>query len=384
MRRDLRKFLAPEFVFGAASLELAGQFARNVGATRALLVTDPGVRAAGWARLVGASLNGSGVEYVEYSHVTPNPRAEEVMLGAECYNTEECDALVAVGGGSPIDCAKGIGIVVSGGGHILDAEGVDHLKAPMPATICVPTTGGSSADVSQFANIYDPAQRRKISIISKAIVPDASLVDPSCLSTMDPYLAGCTVVDALTHAIEAFLSTGHSTFSDLHALEAMRLTASCLGPGAINPSDDEWRQRAMLGSLHAGLAFSNASLGAVHAMSHSLGGQFDLAHGECNALLFEHVISFNFPAAPDRCGRIAEALGVQTAGLDSKELKSALLARLHTLLNNAGLRHTLREVGVSSSDVSGLARDAMRDPSLVTNPRVANARDLQVLYEESL
>lgn len=384
MREDLRKFVAPEFVFGPDSLNLAGQFARNVGARRALLVTDPGVQAAGWAGRVGVSLNESGVEYVEYASVTPNPRAEEVMAGAEWYRAEECDAIVAVGGGSPIDCAKGIGVVVSSNRHILEAEGVDRLNAPMPATICIPTTGGSSADVSQFATITNLAERRKISIVSKALVPDASLVDPSCLSTMDSYLAACTVVDALTHAVEAFLSIGHSSFSDLHALQAIQLSASCLGSGPIDPSDIKWRHAAMLGSLHAGLAFSNASLGAIHAMAHSLGGRFDVPHGECNALLFEHVISFNFAAAEERCRTIAELLGVQTAGLGAGELKNALLARVRKLLGNAGLRHRLRDVGVTSSDTSGLASNALRDPSIVTNPRTANGRDLEVIYEESL
>ncbi|MBI5441732.1 MAG: iron-containing alcohol dehydrogenase [Deltaproteobacteria bacterium] len=381
---DLRKFLAPEFIFGVGARRLAGRYARNFGSRKALVVTDPGVVRAGWAQDVLESLDGEGIEHVVFSGVTPNPKAEEVMRGVEFARTEECDLLVAVGGGSPMDCAKGIGVVLSNRGHILDFVGVDQIKAPMPPLICVPTTGGTSADLSQFAIITDRLTATKFAIISKAVVPDVSLVDPLTLTTMPAELSAQTGMDALVHAIEAFVSRGRSEVTDLHALEAVRLVAGNLEASIRKPMDVELRTKVMRASLNAGLAFSNASLGAVHAMAHGLGGLLDLPHGECNALLLEHVVAFNYPEAEERFRQIALAMGLDLGGMVPSAVKRAVENEIRRLKAAVGLDRTLRADGVGRSDIPELACRAVRDPTLVTNPRRATQRDLEVIYEESL
>lgn len=381
---SLRKFVAPEFVFGCGSRKLAGRYALNLGARHALLVTDPGVIAAGWAGDVGDVLSENGIDYSTFSALSPNPKDEEVMAGAKVYAASGCDVIVCVGGGSAMDCAKGIGIVSSNHKHILEFEGVDRVPVPSPPLICIPTTAGTSADVSQFAIINDTAERVKIAIISKAVVPDVALVDPETCFTMDPYLTACTGLDALVHAIEAFVSQAHGPVSDLHALEAVRLIhgnlLACLG----SPNDTEYRTNMMLASLHAGLAFSNASLGAVHAMAHSLGGLKDLAHGECNAILLDHVIAFNYGEAEERFARIGQAMGIDLRGMEQRVRKQALLDEVRRLKRAAGVARTLSERSVSRADVSDLARKAYADPCIVTNPRRPTVRDIEVIYEEAL
>lgn len=380
----LRKFVAPEFIFGSGSRKLAGRYAANLGAKHVLLVTDPGVVAAGWSGDVAGVLADSGITYSTFSGVTPNPKAEEVMAGARHYAANSCDVIVCVGGGSVIDCAKGIGIVAANKRHILDFEGVDNVPLPPPPLICIPTTAGTSADVSQFAIVTDTVERVKIAIISKAVVPDVSLIDPDTCLTMDAYLTACTGLDALVHAIEAFVSQAHGPVSDLHAIEGIRLIHGNLLGVLAQPNDAGHRSNMMLGSLHAGLAFSNASLGAVHAMAHSLGGFQDLAHGECNAILLDHVIEFNYQQAEERFVRIGQAMGLDVRGMDTRARRKALLDEVRRLKFAAGIRRTLAERNVSRADLGDLARKALADPCIVTNPRRPDARDIEVIYEEAL
>ncbi|MEW6658236.1 MAG: alcohol dehydrogenase-like regulatory protein ErcA [Thermodesulfobacteriota bacterium] len=381
---QLRKFVAPEFIFGLGALELAGRYAKNFGASRILIVTDPGVMAAGWTDQAIENLELEGLPHVLYSGVTPNPRAEEVMRGAEVYKNAGCNLILAVGGGSPMDCAKGIGIVSTNKKHILEFEGVDRVSIPMPPLICIPTTGGTSADVSQFAIISNPQEKIKIAIISKAVVPDVALIDPHTLTTMDPYLAACTGLDALVHAIEAYVSLAHSPITDLHALAAIRLLCSHLLPSLAAPGNLQLRSQVMLGSLEAGLAFSNASLGAVHAMAHSLGGLLDLPHGECNAILLEHVMSFNFPEAPDRFSHIGEAMGLDLNKQNLSEKKAAILGEVMRLRKAVGIEQSLGQKGVQRTDIPELSQKAMNDPCIVTNPRRPVRRDIEVIFEEAL
>ena len=201
---------------------------------------------------------------------------------------------------------------------------------------------------------------------------------------MDSYLTACTGLDALTHAIEAYVSTARSAMTDLHALEAIRLISSSLLPSITNLSDLELRSNIMQGSLQAGLAFSNAILGATHAMAHSLGGALDIAHGECNAILLDHVIEFNLPTAPERFEHIGKAMGVELQGLNSVQKKSALLNHVRELKKATGIVRTLNELGVSRGDLKFLTGNALKDPCMATNPRKASQRDIEVVYEESL
>lgn len=381
---SLRKFIAPEYVFGHGARHLAGQYARKLGARKVLLVTDPGVIAAGWARDVITTLQEELIPYATFSTVSPNPRSEEVMQGAELYASERCNMIIAIGGGSPMDCAKGIGIVATHGRNVLEFEGVDQVSLPIPPLICIPTTAGTSADVSQFAIISDRTEKVKIAIVSKAVVPDLALIDPQTLVSMSPYLSACTGMDALTHAIEAFVSNAHSPMTDIHALEAIRLLAQHLIPSVNNPHDLELRGKIMLASLQAGLAFSNAILGATHAMAHSLGGYLDLPHGECNAILLDHVVAFNLAAAAERFDAISSALGIELQGLSREQRNTALLAKLRDIKQQTGISRPLGELGVKSTDLKRLSKHAVADACLVTNPRSATPRDIETIYEEAL
>merc|ERR1711916_201355 len=203
-----------------------------------------------------------------------------------------------------------MGIVVSNQKHILEFEGVDKVEIPAPPLLCIPTTAGTSADVSQFCIITDTKRLVKIAIVSKMTIPDLALIDPETTLSMPLTLTVETGLDALTHAIEAFVSNAHSPMTDVNSLEAIRLIIDNLPKIHENPEDMKYRENMMLGSLYAGLAFSNASLGAVHAMAHSLGGLKDLPHGLCNTILLDKVINYNFDSASDRYRKIADLLNL--------------------------------------------------------------------------
>jgi alcohol dehydrogenase class IV len=379
-----RKFVAPELVCGMGVTDLAGRYAVNYGARKVFLVSDPGVVKAGWTARVEESLARNGIPYVLFDGVTPNPKDHEVMAGAECYAREHCDVIVTVGGGSPMDCAKGIGIVATNDRDILAFEGIDEVVVPGPPLVCVPTTAGTGADVSQFAIIADTARKVKIAIVSKYLIPDVSLVDPGTTFTMEPELTAATGMDALTHAIEAYVSTASSPITDLHALEAIRLIRRSLPSAVESPQCARSRSDMMLGSLFAGLAFSNASLGMVHAMAHSLGGLLDLPHGECNAILLEQSVHVNFDASPERYRSIAIALGVpEAAELEHSTLKNRLRGALAEFRERVGIRLRLRDLGLKREDLPTLTQHAMNDPCLLTNPKTAGWGDISDCYERA-
>jgi len=379
---ELRKFVSPEFVFGSGALSLAGRYAEHMGADRIFLVTDEGVRRSGWAGRVLESLSERGIRTECFDAVLPNPRDTQVMEGVDLYRRHRCDVILAVGGGSVIDAAKGIGIVATNGGHILDYEGVDRIPHPMPPLICIPTTSGSSADVSQFAIITDTVRRIKIAIISKAVVPDIALIDPDTLKSMDRTLASAVCLDTLTHAVEAYVSQAHSFMTDRHALGAVELIGTSLLP-ALNG----WGGRAplaplMQASLEAGLAFSNASLGLVHAMAHALGGRKDFPHGECNGLLLKNVCAFNYESCPERFDRIAAALAARRDGRIRSGLEG-LCDELDRLIAGTGIRNELDRFHLTREDCRNLAENAMNDACIVTNPREPGTEEIAALYEQT-
>ena len=381
---DLRKFVAPEFLFGLGAIDLAGQYAKNLGAKKVLLVTDPGVQAAGWVKRVTISLDALEIPFVIFSAVTENPKVAEVMAGANVYMDQSCNMIVAVGGGSPMDCAKGIGIVASHQQDIAEFEGVDMVQFPIPPLVCIPTTAGSSADVSQFAIIADTERLTKMAIVSKAVVPDAALIDPETLTTMPPHGVACTGMDALTHAIEAYVSTANAPITDLHALEAIRLIAVHLQGAVQNPLSLEHQGPMMLASLEAGLAFSNAILGAVHAMAHSMGGYLGLPHGECNAILLPRVVSYNYEACPERYDRIASTMGLDVHGLDAVSRCDFLVRKIEELRASVGIASSIGHFGVKMADISRLAEFALNDACMATNPRRMTRQDVEVLYESAI
>ncbi len=377
---NLRKFLAPEIVYGHGALELAGGQAKNLGASKVLIVTDSSVVSAGWTDVVEKSLKAAAIDYAVFSDLTPNPKDHEVMAGVDIYLNEKCDVIVAVGGGSPMDCAKGIGVVMGNSGHILDYEGVDNVPNPGPPLIFIPTTAGTSADVSQFAIITDTTRHIKIAIVSKMVIPDISLVDPQTTLTMPSELTAATGMDALCHAFEAYASNASSPLTDMAALSAVERISKYLFRAYQYPDDLIARDNMMTASLMAGLAFSNASLGLVHAMAHSLGGALDLPHGECNALLLEKVVQYNYKAIPKKYDQLARAMRIDVDAIDPLQRANAISDSIADLRTTLGINQRLSDLGVKQSDIPILAQFASQDSCLATNPKDATIQEIKIIY----
>lgn len=379
-----RKFLLPEIVFGLDSRFLASEYAKVIVAKKVLIVTDEGIKGAGWVEDIKETLNNAKICFVEYSNVTPNPRTDEIVEGATFFAEEKCDSLLAIGGGSVIDCAKGIGILSRNGGIIQDYEGTNRVVNPIPPLICVATTAGTAAGISQFAVYMELEKRRKFCVISKYLIPRVSLIDPVTTTTMPPRLTAETGLDALSHAIEAYVSTGRSPITDIHAREAVSIICKTL-PLAVETGDNlEARSKMMLGSLHAGIAFSNTGLGAIHAISHVLGGFFDIPHGECNAILLEHVVAYNFDAAPHRYEQIGKFMGIDLEGMYFPDKKRTLIEALSKLRSRLGIVQKLRNLGMKKSEIPDLADAALKDPCMITNPKRLMHSDVEAIYERAL
>ena len=380
----LRTHRAPEFVVGSGAIKELGRYVTQHKVQQVLVVSDPGVTEAGWLAPVLAELEQAHVGIELFTEVTINPKDREVMAGAERYRKAHCDLVVAVGGGSPMDCGKAIAAVVANDRDVRSFAGVDLVPLAPPPVICIPTTAGTAAEISRFAIITDTSNNIKFAIISNTMIPTLALIDPETTTTMSSELTATTGIDALVHAIEAYVSTQNSTVTDLYALEAIRLISGNLRQALAHPHNPIHREAMMLGSLLAGLAFSNASLGLVHAMAHSLGGLLDLAHGECNALLLEHVVNYNFDSARERYAQIGLTMGLPMKGLNAVEQKIRLIAALAALRRDVNLAHPLRDLGVASEDIPVLAQNALLDPCIATNPCTPTHEDIAQIYESAL
>ncbi len=380
----LRKFVAPEYIFGVDARKLAANYCKKLAAENIMLVTDKGLRATMLVSELELMLQKEGLPYIIYDEISPNPRDYEVMKGAEIFKQNKCNIILALGGGSVLDCAKGIGIVATNFKDIEYFEGIDKIEKPTPPLICVPTTAGSSADVSQFAIINNSKEKYKMAIISKALVPDVSLIDPIALQSMDSYLTACTGMDALSHAFEAYVSNANSPFTDLYATEAIKLIHENLMTTILLPDNLQARGKTALGSLYAGLAFSNASLGCVHSLAHSLGGYMDLPHGECNAILLPHVVDYNFDSAHERYKNIAKILNLHVEDLPVNAIKSKLIDYLIEFKKKVTIVDTLKNKGVKTDIISALSDKAIKDPCNATNPKAPTKNDLATIYSEAL
>ncbi len=380
----LAKFHAPEIVFGAGSLAEAAHATVRLGGGRPMLVTDPGLVEAGWVDELRRHLDEQGLTPVVWSELTPNPKDFEVAAGHELYRSEGCDVLVGLGGGSVIDAAKGIAVLAANGGSILDYEGVDRAPLPIPPMVMVPSTSGTGADVSQFCVVTDTTRNTKITIIGRSLVPDLTVIDPRLLTTMPDDLNAATGLDALTHGIEAFVSRAHNPLTDHHALRAVAMVTGTLVHTIDEPHEMTHRTAMAQASLEAGLAFTNAILGAAHAMSHQVGGLLDQPHGVINGVLLPHVIRFNAAADPAPFVAIAAALGLEEHRGPDQEAALAVADRVERLAREVGVPRGLRELGVREQDLTRLAAGALRDACMSTNPRAATHEQMVALFRAAL
>lgn len=382
--QELRKFVLPEILFGEKATSLCERYATNFGSVKPLIVTDDGVLATGLVDSIYKSLKDVRINPEIFSNINQNPRDFQVSEGRDFYKSKNCDIIIGIGGGSPMDCAKAIGILASGSeDQIEHYEGIDHVLTPAPPLLCIPTTAGTSADISQFSIINNSTKKYKFAIISKTLIPDAALIDPLTTYTMDPYLTACTGIDALVHAVEAFVSTASSSITDLHALEAIRVISENLVVAVQEPHNAEARKMMMYASMQAGMAFSNASLGVVHAMAHSLGGFLDLPHGECNSLLLNAAINANFAYASQKYRKIAQTLNLLKHPMNDQDCKDVLVDYISTLLEKVGIHGGLLQRGVKKDDLPSLVQHAIKDPCAVTNPMPVTHENTWSMYEQS-
>jgi alcohol dehydrogenase class IV len=380
----ISKFVAPEFIFGTDSINYVKRYIKNFSLTSPVVITDSGLLKSSWARTIFKQLEELDIRYCIYDRVSENPKDYEVEEASKIIRSCNCDSIIAVGGGSVIDLAKAAGIMSTNQGSIRDYEGIDRIPHPMPPIICVPTTCGSSADVSQFAIITNTEERYKIAIVSKSLVPDISIIDPKTLITLPRELLISTSLDALTHAFESYVSLGSSPITDMFSLKAIRLIFETLPKAAKDPENINYLEDLMLASLMAGLAFSNTSLGMVHAIAHSIGGYKDIRHGTCNAILLDSVINFNYPYAVYRYDKISESLGYDLKGLDETNRKNILIESIKNLKGEIGFNITLKDLHLKVEEIDIISRHAINDPCMLTNPVMPTFEEVKEFIERNV
>ncbi len=381
---NISKFVAPEIIFGRGSLSQLGESALRIGASKVFLVSDEGVIKAGWVEKALHYLHAAGLETEIFSSLTTNPKDFEIVEGTERYLESGCDAIVAVGGGSPTDVAKAIAILASNGGKLQDYEGINKISHPLPPMVIAPSTAGAGSEVSQFAIIVDTERKLKMSIISKSLVPDIAIVDPELLKTKDALLAAATGLDALTHGIESFVSLAATPLTDVHALKAIQLISQNLPRAVADRGDIEANTNMAMASLTAGLAFSNAILGATHAMTHQVDGLIDKHHGETNAAILPHVMEFNLPTCPERFREMAVTMGEDVSGLDLLEAAGRSIEAVEWLIGEVGLAKGLGQIGLKEEFIPLLSRNAMKDACLITNPRSATTKEIEAIFRKAM
>ena len=381
---NISKFVAPEIIFGRGSLSQLGESVIRIGASKVFLVSDADVIKAGWVDLAVHYLHAAGLETEIFSSLTTNPKDVEVTEGVRQYQASGCDGIVAVGGGSPTDVAKAVAILATNGGILQDYEGINKIRLPLPPMVIAPTTAGAGSEVSQFTIIVDTARKLKMSIISKSLVPDIAIVDPELVQTMDVKLAAATGLDAFTHGIESYVSLAATPLTDIHALKSIQLVSRNLRQAVADRHDMEANTNMSMASLTAGLAFSNAILGATHAMTHQVDGLIDQHHGETNASILPFVMEFNLSACPERFRDIAVAMGEDVTGLSTMEAAELAVVAVRQLIRDIGLAKGLGEIGLTEEFIPLLSKNALKDACLVTNPRPASREDIAAIFRKCL
>jgi alcohol dehydrogenase len=373
-------FIPPVNLMGLGCLnDAAAQIAAR-GWRKALLVTDAPLVKTGLVGQVSELLGAHGVTSVVFDRVKPNPGVANVEDGLRVLSEAQCDVVISLGGGSPHDCAKAIALVAANGGHITDYEGVDRSARPQLPMVAINTTAGTASEMTRFCIITDEARHVKMAIVDRHTTPVLSVNDPALMMGMPPALTAATGMDALTHAVEAYVSTAATPITDACALQAIRLISQHLRQAVAHGDDPVAREQMAYAQFLAGMAFNNASLGYVHAMAHQLGGYYDLPHGVCNAVLLPHVQAFNVRAAARRLGDVAQALGEDVQGLDAYAAADCGIHAIRLLARDVGIPAGLGVLGVRDADVPKLALNAMKDACGVTNPVQPTLEEVCAIY----
>jgi alcohol dehydrogenase len=376
-------FIPTVSLMGVGSSKETGDQVKALGASKVLIVCDGGLFKMGVADKIKAQIEAAGVAAVIYPGAEPNPTDKNVHDGLKVYQDEKCDGIVSLGGGSSHDCGKGIGLVVNGG-HIRDYEGVNKSTKPMPPFVAINTTAGTASEMTRFCIITNTDTHVKMAIVDWRVTPNIAINDPLLMVGMPPSLTAATGMDALTHAVEAYVSTIATPITDACAIKAIEIIADNLRAAVANGSDIEARDQMAYAEYLAGMAFNNASLGYVHAMAHQLGGFYNLPHGVCNAILLPAVESFNLNSNLKRFADIAVALGENIDGLSTRDAADKAIAAIKKLSADVGIPAGLTELGVKEQDFEVMAGNAMKDACGATNPRIPTLKDVIAIFAAAM
>ena len=389
---DFYDYMLPTVNFmGAGCVEVVGERCKILGAEKILLVTDKYLNSleAGPVQIVSDYLAKAGLEYSIFDGVTPNPKDTDVYAGLKIYEEENCDMIVTVGGGSPHDCGKAIGVAATHDGDLYkDYAGIEKLENETPAMVCVNTTAGTASEVTRHAVITDTSQNPNVKfvIVSWRNTPDVSINDPELMVDKPAGLTAATGMDALTHALETYVSTGANPLTDAAALESMKLIADNLRNAVYNGQDIQARENMANASVLSGFAFNNGGLGYVHAMAHQLGGFYDMPHGIANAILLPYVEKFNLEAKLERFAKVAEIFGVNTEGMSTREAAEASLEAIKELAQDIGIPTSLSEskFEINEEDFEEMAKYALEDGNAGSNPRKGTVEQVKAIFEDAM
>ncbi len=371
-------------IIGADALQDAMKTMREYGLFRALIVTDAPLVALGMTTQIQSMLAQNDIGSVIYSGTHPNPTVSNVMDGLELLKKNNCDCVVSLGGGSPHDCAKGIALLATNGGQINDYEGVDRSAKPQLPMIAINTTAGTASEMTRFCIITDEQRHIKMAIVDKHVTPLLSVNDPSLMKGMPKSLTAATGMDALTHAIEAYVSTAANPITDACALQAITMVHHWLPKAVDDGNNAEAREAMAYAQFLAGMAFNNASLGYVHAMAHQLGGFYDLPHGVCNAILLPHVQAYNARAAAGRLSDCAAAMGIDVTLMDHKQGAQAAIDAIRLLARRVNIPAGLKDLYVREEDISTLATNALKDACALTNPVQGTHEEVMGIFRNAM
>jgi alcohol dehydrogenase len=377
-------FIPTVSLMGVGASKQVGPQAKSLGATKALIVTDKVLNQLGVAGRIKGQLEEAGLKAVVFDGAEPNPTDTNVHDGLKVYEQNKCDMIVSLGGGSAHDCAKGVGIVAANGGNIRNYEGIDKSTKAMPPFIAINTTAGTASEMTRFCIITNTSTHVKMAIVDWRCTPNVAINDPVLMVGKPPALTAATGMDALTHAVEAYVSTIATPITDACAIKAIELIAKNLRPAVANGQNLQARDQMAYAEYLAGMAFNNASLGYVHAMAHQLGGFYNLPHGVCNAILLPAVCEFNLIASAKRLGDVAVALGEDISGLAPVDAAAKGIAAIRKLSKAIGIPAGLKELGVKEADLVVMAENAKKDACQLTNPRTATLEQVVGIFKAAL
>lgn len=368
-----------------ARKELPGAI-RRLGKSKVLVVTDKGLLQFGVAKMVTDVLDETGIQYEIFSDVKPNPTVSNVKAGIDAFKSAEADILVAIGGGSSIDTAKAIGIVIANPefGDIVSLEGCAPTKNKSVPIIALPTTAGTAAETTINYVIIDEEKQKKMVCVDPNDIPAVAIIDAELMYSLPKSLTAATGMDALTHAIEGYITQGAWELSDMFEIEAIRMISRYLPVAVEDPQNPEGRNGMAVAQYVAGMAFSNVGLGLVHGMAHPLGALFDIPHGVANAVLLPTVMEFNMPYCIAKYRKIAEAMGVDTSSMNDNEAAQAACDAVKQLSQKVGIPATLTALGIKAENIPALTEQAINDVCTPGNPRQVTAEEVEKIYHSLL